>query len=92
MAATAYEDSEEHFAQRSWSFFFPAALTDTSWLPLHVATEYRSEVLPGIATGSRCPLTCCLNRRREIVCPAWTIRFRSCASVTLAPSRSCPVR
>ena len=45
MAATAYEDSEERFAQRSWSFFFPAALTDTSWLPLHVASEYRSEVL-----------------------------------------------
>ena len=45
MAATAYADSEERFALRSWSFFFPAALTDTSWLPLHVATEYRSEVL-----------------------------------------------
>lgn len=45
MATTAYEDSEERFAQRSWSFFFPAALTDPSWLPLHVATEYRSEVL-----------------------------------------------
>lgn len=45
MAATAYADSEERFSLRSWSFFFPAALTDTSWLPLHVATEYRSEVL-----------------------------------------------
>jgi hypothetical protein len=45
MAATAYEDSEQRFARRSWSFFFPAALTDISWLPLHVATEHRSEVL-----------------------------------------------
>lgn len=45
MAATAYADSEERFARRSWSFCFPAALADTSWLPLHVATEYRSEVL-----------------------------------------------
>jgi hypothetical protein len=45
MAATAYEDSEQRFDKSSWSFFFPAALMDASWLPLHVAAEYRSEVL-----------------------------------------------
>ncbi len=45
MATTAYEDSEQRFAEHSWSFFFPAALTDTSWLPLHVAAEYRSALL-----------------------------------------------
>jgi len=39
MATTAYEDSEERFARQSWSFFFPAALTDPSWLPLHVANR-----------------------------------------------------
>lgn len=41
----AYEKSERHFAASSWSFFFPAALTDQSWLPVHVATVYRSDVL-----------------------------------------------
>jgi hypothetical protein len=45
MATTAYDDSEQRFAGRSWSFFFTPALTDSSWLPLHVAAEYRSAVL-----------------------------------------------
>lgn len=45
MDATDYERSEERFAQRSWAFFFPAILADVSWLPLHVANAYRSDVL-----------------------------------------------
>ncbi len=45
MAATAYAEVEQRFAPRCWSFFFPPALADVSWLPLHVASEYRAAVL-----------------------------------------------
>ena len=45
LAATGYEQSEKDFGRPSWSFTFPASLTDASWLPLHVATAYRTEAL-----------------------------------------------
>lgn len=45
MATTTLEDAEEHFTLRSWTFWFAASLLDGSWLPLHVAAQYRSAML-----------------------------------------------
>lgn len=45
IAVPGSEDSEERFSWASWSYFFPASLVDASWLPSHVAADYRSGVL-----------------------------------------------
>jgi hypothetical protein len=45
MATTAYEDTEQRFAQPSWTCFFPAVLAESSWLPTHVASISRSAAL-----------------------------------------------
>lgn len=45
MAATAYDTAGERFSYRSWAFFCPSAMLQESWLPLHVATEFRNDSL-----------------------------------------------
>lgn len=45
MATTAYEDTEQRFAQPSWSGFFPAVLAEDSWHPTHVASTSRATAL-----------------------------------------------
>ena len=91
MAATAYEDSEERFAQRSWSFFFPAALTHLSWLPVHAATKYRSEVLHRDRNWQ--PLPAYLlpelpsrNRFSRLDEPISVLRLRDVSQVPLVPA------
>ena len=91
MAATAYDDSEQRFASRSWSFFFPAALTDLSWLPIHIATSYRSEMLHRDRDWQ--PLPSCLlpdapsrDRLPPMDDPIPVLRLSDVGNVPLVPS------
>ena len=90
MASTGYDDSEQRFSQKSWSFFFPASSMDASWLPIHVATEYRTEVLEGDRDWQ--PLRSCLlpeaparNRFSHVDEPISVLRLSDVGEIPLVP-------
>ena len=92
MASTGYEESDQLFAQSSWAFFFPAFSMDTSWLPIHVATDYRSKVLQGDRDWR--PLRLCLlpeepsrGRFSQFDEPLPVLRLSDVGEIPLVPER-----
>lgn len=97
MEDTAYDETEQRFSRRSWSCFFPAPLTQESWLPHHVASDFRAEMLHRDSEWQ--PLRSFLtpeppprNRFTTLGDPIPVLRLRDVGRVPLLPTSVEPSR